>query len=358
MKRFIFLSLFLLFVALGCKVVEQIGSAPPTSTPIPPIATSSATASPTVEAEPTPLPTSTRVAPTPVTCSDDSCLEACLERINQELETKPQGEIGGNYAGADANFNLVSYIVEGDLILEPDILWVPSEYKTYQEDRAAHERVWNYFISLIPADQRKWITKYTVFTDGNSNTLAWVGKMDYNDNSRWELGVDILDSGEPINLTETITHEVAHLITLNSDQIIQSEDFIYSPIQNPAVCKQFMTTEGCSTPESYINKFHQTFWTGIYEDWMEIVYNVDASDEEAFYEAVGEFYSKYWDHFAEPYAATNIKEDMAVSFETFILRPMATGNGISAKKMRFFYNYPELVALRKQMIQSMCSYAQ
>jgi len=168
--------------------------------------------------------------------------------------------------------------------------------------------------------------------------------------------VDILDSSQPINLTQTLTHELGHLITLNSDQVIQKDDFIYSPIQNPAVCKQFMLAEGCSTPQSYINKFYQTYWTGIYADWIEMVYNMDRSDEEAFYEAVGDFYSKYWDQFAEPYAATNIMEDMAVSFETFVLKPKATGNGISAAKMRFFYDYPELVALRKQMIQGMCSY--
>ena len=49
---------------------------------------------------------------------------------------------------------------------------------------------------------------------------------------------------------------------------------------------------------------------------------------------------------------------MAVSFEYFVLNPKPTGSGLSAQKMRFYYDFPELVALRQQMIQSMCSYVQ
>jgi hypothetical protein len=359
MKRILSLSLFLLLVSLACQTVQRIVIPSTPTIKVSPIPGLSSSATVTADAtESTPSPIVTHVVSTPIICTDDSCLDACLSRINQELSTQPQNEIGGDYAGADASFNLVTYKVESDQILDPDILWVPSEYKAYQQDTASHQRVWDYFTSLIPAEQRKWITKYTIFTDGNSNTLAWVGEVEYDDNSRWELGVDILDSTDPIYLTSTIVHEVAHLLTLNSDQIIQKEDFIYTPFQNTAVCPNFLSTEGCSTAESYINKFYQKFWTVIYDDWLKIVYNVDASNEEEFFKAVDEFYSKYPDHFARAYAAVNIKEDLAVSFEYFILKPKATGSGISAKKIRFFYDYPELVALRKQMIQSMCSYVQ
>lgn len=360
MKRFIVVGLFLLAISLACQTVQRVvAPATPTIEPSPTtVLTPSATVAATDAPESAATSTVTRVAPTPITCNDDSCLDACLDRINAELSTQPQGEIGGEYAGTDSNFNLVTYTVNGDQILDPDVLWVPSEYKPFQQDTGAHERVWAYFVSLIPPEQRRWIKKYTVFTDGESNKLAWVGKQDYNDNSRWELGVDVLDATDPIYLTETLTHEVAHLITLNSDQIIQSEDFIYTPFQNSSVCPQFISTEGCSTPDSYINAFYRKFWFGIYDDWLETVYNADATDEETFYQAVGEFYLRHSEQFARPYAATNIKEDLAVSFEYFILHPKSTGGGISAQKMRFYYDYPELVALRQQMIQAMCSYAQ
>lgn len=299
-----------------------------------------------------------RPAPDPITCTDDSCLNACLKRINQELSTASMEEVGGNYAGADASFNLVTYKVDGNQISAPDILWVPSEYKAYQQDTASHQRVWKYFTSLIPAEQRKWITNYVIFTDGTYNTLAWVGQVEYNNNSRWELGVDILDSADPVYLTETITHEVGHLITLNSDQIIQSQDYIFTPYQNSAACPQFMAAEGCSTPESYINQFYQKFWVGIYTDWMEIVYKTNPASRDEFRAAVEEFYSKHKNDFSREYAATNIKEDMAVSFEHFVFDPRPIGDSLVDQKIRFYYDFPELVTLRQQMIQNVCAYVQ
>jgi len=248
--------------------------------------------------------------------------------------------------------------VDGDRISEPDILWAPSEYKAYQQDGASHLRVWNYFTSLIPAGQRKWITGYVIFTDGTLNTLAWVGEMEDGDNSRWELGVDILDSADPVYLTETITHEVGHLITLNSGQIIQKEGFAYTPYQNTAVCPQFISSEGCSTPESYINQFYQKFWVGIYDEWLEIVYKADTHTPDEFRQVVRQFYSNHTDQFAREYAATNIKEDMAVSFEHFILDPNPTGDSIVDQKILFYYDFPALVDMRQQMIQNLCAYAQ
>lgn len=360
MKRIIALSFFLLTVSLACQTIQRVvaPAAPISETsPLPELAPSAIIAA-TDAHETTASPTVTRVAPTPIACTDDSCLNACLERINQELVSIPLGEVGGNYEGADANFNLVTYNVVGDQITEPDILWVPSEYKPYQQDTASHQRVWNYFTSLIPAEQRKWITKYVVFTDGTYNALAWVGEVEYDDNSRWELGVDVLDSADPVKLTGTIAHEVAHLLTLNSDQIIQKSDFIYTPYQNSAICPQFISTEGCSTPKSYINQFYQKFWVNIYNDWLEIVYKADTNTEDEFQQVVQQFYDRHPNDFAREYAATNIKEDMAVTFEHFILEPKPAGNGIIEKKILFYYDFPELVALRQRMIQSICSYVQ
>ena len=348
MKRLLALTFCLLAVSLACQVIQRVAA--------PAVPSAEASAVPSLEASP--APGVTRAAPTPIACADDSCLNACLKRINQELASLPLGEVGGNYAGAEASFNLVKYKVDGDRISDPDILWVPSEYKAYQQDSASHQRVWNYFTSLIPADQRKWITGYVIFTDGTLNTLDWVGEMEDGDNSRWELGVDILDSADPVYLTETITHEVGHLITLNSDQIIQKEGFAYTPYQNTAVCPQFISSEGCSTPESYINQFYQKFWVGIYDEWLEIVYKADTHTPDEFRQVVRQFYSNHTDQFAREYAATNIKEDMAVSFEHFILDPKPTGDSIVEQKILFYYDFPALVDMRQQMIQNLCAYAQ
>jgi hypothetical protein len=96
----------------------------------------------------------------------------------------------------------------------------------------------------------------------------------------------------------------------------------------------------------------------IYDDWLETVYKADTNTEEEFRQAVRQFYEKHSEDFAREYAATNIKEDLAVSFEHFVLEPKPSGNGLVEQKILFYYDFPELVALRQQMIQSICSYVQ
>ncbi len=294
----------------------------------------------------------------PVDCTDDSCLDACLYRIHRVLAASPLEDVGGDYAGTEAQFNLVVYQVNGDQIESPENLWVPSDYKVYQEDAASHQRVWHYFMSLVPAEHRKWIVEYVIFTDGFSNTLAWIDQVEFDDNARWQLGIDVLDSDDPILLTYTIVHEMGHVLTLNADQIVHEEDEGYSPYQNTAVCPQFMSTEGCSTPESYINNFYQSFWVDTYEEWMETIYKADTASPDEFSELVRQFYSNHPNTFVSEYAPTNIKEDMAESFEEFVLQPRPLGNNTAHRKVLFFYDYPELVALRQQMIQNLCSYVQ
>ena len=333
MKRHLILILVLLASSLACMTVQR-ALVPVTPTLIP-------------------LP----VTPgEPVVCQDESCLDACLSRLYLVLDSQPLEDVGGNYADKDAQFNLVHYTVEGDAIAAPITLYVPAEYKEYQTDSVSHQRGWEFFTSIVPAENRKWITQYVIFTDGTYNTLAWVDRVEFGDNSRWKLGVDVLDASDPILLTTTIVHELGHLLTLNSDQIISEEGEGYSVYQNESACPQYMSDEGCSTTESYINRFYQAFWLDLHDEWMETVYKQNAASPEEFRAFVQTFHDNHPAEFVSQYAATNIKEDMAESFEVFVLNPKPTGDTIADRKVLFFYDFPELIALRQQMIQNLCSY--
>lgn len=339
MKRHLILFAVLLVVSsLACMTVQRMVES-------------------TVPVAPTIAPTIPPVTPgEPVECQDESCLDACLIRLNKVLSTEPIEDVGGAYTDKDAQFNLVNYTVEGDAISDPINLYVPSEYRSYQEDAAPHQRAWEFFTFVVPAEDRKWIAQYVVFTDGTYNTLAWVDRVKFGDNSRWKLGVDVLDASDPIMLTTTIVHELGHLLTLNSDQIISEEGEGYSVHQNADACPQYMSDEGCSTPESYMNLFYRSFWVDLHEEWMEIVYKPHAASPEEFRAFVQTFHDNHPGEFVTDYAATNIKEDMAESFEAFVLSAKPTGDSIADQKILFFYDFPELVTLRQQMIQNLCSY--
>src|SRR5215217_3965766 len=73
------------------------------------------------------VPTSEWISnPEPITCTNDKCLNACLDRLDQVLETRPFAPIGNSiYEEQGASFDLVVYKVNGDEILEPAVLYVP-----------------------------------------------------------------------------------------------------------------------------------------------------------------------------------------------------------------------------------------
>jgi len=52
---------------------------------------------------------------------------------------------------------------------------------------------------------------------------------------------------------------------------------------------------------------------------------------------------------------THPAEDIAESFTYFVFTPKPTGNSIKEQKIAFFYEYPELVKLRSDILNGACS---
>lgn len=356
MKILAWLILLLVLVSLACQTLMpasptmQSTGITPTSQPekgsretiTPPPATQAVLSSPipTLEA---------------ISCTDDACLDACLERIEAAIPQTVYEPLTGAYAENEIEMNLVHYPVEEGRLGEPDPLIVPETFLKYQQDTAAHQAIWEYASSLLPPDQLKWITQFDVFI--STNYSGWVSPSgpDQEDRSHWILGMELTYAQDPIGVTYTLVHEYGHLITLNTDQIPAS-DFYYGWYQNPAICEQLLTPDGCSTPDSYINLFYQRFWQDLLEEWHQEVDRPIVNSPEEFRGLVEQFYDEHSEQFVDDYAATNINEDMAESFMYFVLTPKPEGDSIPEQKIRFFYEFPELVALRQQMIQNLCSY--
>ncbi|MBM3126434.1 MAG: hypothetical protein FJZ87_15425 [Chloroflexi bacterium] len=349
LRRILSLSALIL-AALACRTLLP-GESPKTGDP-------------TWESEPDPslsspmAATSTRIprpAPQPITCVEDACLNACIERIHAVVNTGEFDPIGGSYAGTGANLNLVIYNVQDGSLGEPTFLYVPQEFKPFQADVESQQLVWRYAAAFLPPKLLKWIREYDIFTDGPDNGLAWVNAMD-EARTDWELGIDIADAQDPVQLTYVLVHEYGHLITLNSDQIPFNDYYYYGWSQNPATCEQFLVPDGCTKPDSYMNLFYQAFWVDLLEEWLESVEKVHVDTEEELRDLVDHFYNRHEQEFIRPYAATNMYEDMADSFMYFVLELKPEGEAVFEKKILFFYDFPELVAAREQMIENICSY--
>ncbi len=361
MKTFLRFCVPLLLVTMACAFAQNTLFPPTPEAPAPAEKLRPA-------ASPTPLPATAVHAvtaeavgnPKPISCDDDDCLDACLERLKTVLKTNPLEPIGNEtYEKQHAEIDLVLYPVEGDEIGEPQNLYVPAVYRKYQENTAAHLRIWNFFAAVIPAELRTTIKTFIVFTDGPEGTTAWVSRAstaeDYS-----QVGVDLLDSERPVFLADTLIHETAHLIFLNSSQVPHDDDHLHyydETTDRFFECDQYVADGDCSLPDSYINLFYQRFWKSIYPEWWQadlLARYAGSTDE--YWEVMEDFYTEHDDEFLDSYAASHLEEDMAGSFAYFVLNRKPAGDAVYEQKALFYYEFPALVEYRRQMIEGLCSY--
>jgi len=333
----------LLFSTMACRAATRL-IAPDTPTPLPPTATFVPTFTPI------PPPTAT---PTPVVF-ESSCPLVVSQIIEDAVS---DGEIVGGDENADEEVDyLVDYDVNGDQIESPLVFSVRDDLEDEQGDRATHEKIWQYFTRLIPAEYRGFVSGFSIFTDGEKNYLAAVNQSE-SDPEQWVLNVDIADSYEKTNLTYTLLHEYGHLLTLNAEQVVVSVPVYENPEDETiyqaevSACPQYFPGEGCSNPDSFINEFFTRYWTYLFDEWQEID---QQADEDTYERMLDNFYDTYQDQFLTDYAPTSPAEDIAESFTFFILSPKPELNSIANEKILFFHEYPELLELRARILNQLC----
>ncbi|MBA4379944.1 MAG: hypothetical protein C0393_04545 [Anaerolinea sp.] len=278
--------------------------------------------------------------------------------IASEGDGSPAKTYGRKVPAIHEEQTLVIYRVEGGQLTGSTLSAIPAKLRPYQQDTATHEAIWDYFTTIIPANQREIVNQYVVFTDGQSNILAAVEQDGY-DPARWSLGVDVLDSTDRKALGATLLHEFGHLLTLNTSQVVTEMNLYDNPDdtqvyeQAAAVCQQYFLGDGCSQSNSYINHFHRVFWTAIYAEWEQI--NA-IEDQDEYDSRLYDFYEAHQHQFVTEYAATSPEEDIAESWMFFILEPKPAGETIAEQKILFFYDWPELVQLRGEIVSRVCTY--
>jgi hypothetical protein len=338
-KRSLLATLALLLASLACRAAREILSTSTAVTPAP------ATASPSEAA-----PASTTDT-TLLTCPmmTDDILVAATGYIEGEPQDAADPEPEVTY--------LISYGINGELLETLYTDTVSDDLLPYQQDQAGHQALWDYYSTLIPAGERGVLSEFSIVTDGEGNLLAAVAQSDQ-DPQRWVMEVDILDTQDWLNLTYTLIHESAHLLTLNPAQVTPSQPVFDNPedediyLREVSACPTYFPGEGCAHPDSYLYQFFSLFWKDIHAEWQD-VYLIE--DDEAYYATLDEFYFAYEDRFLTDYAATNPEEDIAEAFSFFVLTPRPAGDTIAQEKILFFYEFPELVRLRDEIVDAICN---
>lgn len=329
---------------LACNYVTQlILPSTPTSSP-----TFTATLTATLE------PTATN---TPVPEFQVACPSLLGEIISAATSVGPMlltpRRAGEN--GREVEY-LVSYTLEDDLLGVRHEILMPDNLDEGLDERAAHELIWNYFAALIPASERDFLVAFSIMTDGRSRILGGVRRTNENPDE-WDLRVDVRDARDRHELTYTLLHEFGHLLTLKSSQVAFDRS-IYQDPDNQEIyeraeleCPNYFSGDGCSLPDSYLNEFFLRYWDTLYEEWQEID---RAKEDTSYQDRLHDFYKVYSDQFLTEYAVTSPEEDIAESWAFFVLSPKPELNSIANEKILFFYEYPQLVQLRQEILTRLC----
>jgi hypothetical protein len=222
-----------------------------------------------------------------------------------------------DYFEDDEDFGEVAvYDVLADGSLEPQPEGITAE-------------VWDLWVRLIGADVAgESISQFRAGDSDTSDTLAYV----YQDENPqfFTLAVNLATADDEQLMVATLVHEYAHVFSFAPGE--------FDP--KASECPTFEVIEGCAEPDSYLWSFYDAFWAG-YDEHPDLK-NVDP-------DIAYDFYLEHEEDFVSDYAATNIGEDFAESFMTFVLEDEWSTDTVTGAKLDFFTAYPELVALREQM---------
>lgn len=226
-----------------------------------------------------------------------------------------QYDDGEVYTEDDEDLGVVEvYTVEPDASLSP----------TGDETTGS---VWDMFVRIVtPEVAGSVIRDFRVGDSESSDTLAYVLQTD--DPEQWTLVVNLAYASDEDLLLSTLIHEYAHILSLSPGQ---TDPEAWS-------CDTLQLDEGCAEPDSALWAFDQEFWAQ---------YGSDAPDPaNADADLAYEFYLDHEDDFVSDYAATNVVEDFAESFMTFVLEPEPDSDTMIAQKLLFFWDRPEYVEIR------------
>ncbi|MCA0987594.1 hypothetical protein [Guptibacillus algicola] len=237
---------------------------------------------------------------------------------------------------------IVSYDVEADDLTSHTIMTDEEAYLSFAKETDKHRDLWYLFSDLIPSENREMVKEFLIFTDGRDDVLGYVEPLDNSD--EWVLAIDYEDTVNEKDFYYTLVHEYGHLLTLKDDQIDQEDLADEDAVEEAFMaCDYYFAFNGCSRQNSYMNAFFETFWADYYDEWLD-------QDVEWDEEAQVAFFEKYPNHFSTDYAATHPEEDIAEAWTHFIFSTKPTGETTADQKIAFFYQFSELVELRKNIL--------
>lgn len=193
------------------------------------------------------------------------------------------------------------------------------------------QEIWDLALNIVTSEEAPHLIKtYQVGDDPESLRTAWVIEHGERD-GEWILGVNLATSTDPMQLTATLIHEYAHLLSLRGGQVVPPGDD----------CTTVLLPEGCAVPGSYLDAFSSAFWAD---------YGTDApAADNADTEVAHRFYQTHPGAFVSEYAAMNLPEDFAESFTAYLHADSAIPPQAFNGKIAFFDRFKQTVSIRDRI---------
>lgn len=257
-----------------------------------------------------------------------------LGRFSQRLDDLT-AEIFGDvdyYYPDSTEVTLADYTVNGDGSLGTGEVY--AAWSDYDYDQADLTALWEQAGAILPDGALSVFDTYTVFTDGEDGTVAYVYWDDTAEVLTWGLALDPADTDDPDYLKETILHEYFHYLSLNNTQAEYQVEGDGSTYAEPDIS---MVTKS----DSYLNLFYQEFWPDILKD--ERLANPDSL----------QFFPRHYSEFYDDYASTSPSEDIAECFTCYVL--LEDGweaeyeDAVWVQKINWFAQFEDLKKFRTQV---------
>ncbi|MFC1618250.1 hypothetical protein ACFL2B_03145 [Patescibacteria group bacterium] len=286
----------------------------------------------------------------------------CLKVSRDRKEEKPGVDYSQKYARSDKADTLNVYSVDGEdinLIAEPRI-YIKEWGDKYQENYSQHQVLWDHIVNLFPMKDISNISEFHILYihDDEYSPIDWaLAEVDPQDESSMRLLVDLPKSFTDIgelnagSLNPYLIRAMGKILLFSADNTEPMSDYFTMASQEKKFAReecepQFLTVYGCPLPDSPFDKYYQKFWSEI-----EKAKPLDELAEPA-QESYGEvmaFDDQFKDYFFKDVVAKTPEEDFIVAFEKFIYEEKPSDNSIPDQKIKFFYQYPELVEIREQV---------
>ena len=222
---------------------------------------------------------------------------------------------------------LASYNVNNKKIINTPIKCVTPDSIT-EQDEQKYQNIFKTIFDILPEGAMDNFNRFEVSSDGPDNLLAYVISSD-DEGKKWTISVDPTDVGDKENFVDTIIHEYFHFYTLNHNEVSYNSE----PTRST-----YFDQEIVSKDTSIINAFYNNYWRILNEE------NISVESIDTYL-----FHLRHSKSFVSEYATTNVGEDIAEAFVSFVTKDKFTDNSIKSQKSNFFYNYPELVKIRDEI---------